>query len=71
MNKTECIDPCFRLFADIEQLGGELGAMMYAGLAQEYQEYKKGWNIDIEYPQQIISKHMIHETTVVTAYKIF
>ena len=45
--------------------------MMYAGLAQEYPEYKKGWNIDIEYPQQIISKHMIHETTVVTAYKIF
>ena len=59
-NKTECIDPCFGLFADIEHLGGELGVMMYAGLAQQYQEYKKGWNKYIEYPQQIKSKD-IHQ----------
>ena len=58
VEKSKCIIPCFGLFADIshvESLETSVGLNMYAGMSEEYEEYKRGWMEDIEYPQQIIS----------------
>ena len=62
VDKTQCINQCFGLFADIEHLSShqtEFGSDIFADLVEEYEEYKRGWMKDIEYPQEILGKNYI------------
>ena len=60
VDKTQCINQCFGLFADIEHLDHlnihqtEFGSDIFADLEEEYKAYKRGWMKDIEYPQEIL-----------------
>ena len=70
VDKTQCINQCFGLFADIEHLDHlnihqtEFGSDIFADLEEEYKAYKRGWMKDIEYPQEILGKDFI-----LTSYK--
>ena len=62
MNKSTCVPACFGLFADITKLGDpqdRFGSEVYTGLAEEYEDYKRGWKKDVVYPQKIIGKYIL------------
>ena len=54
VDKSNCLTPCFGLFADISHLESLQTSVGLGGM-YEYEEYKRGWKEDIEYHQQIIS----------------
>ena len=51
INESTCIKPCLGLFADI---GHEVhNEAPFESLVSQYEDYKRGWTSDVNFPQQI------------------
>ena len=61
VDQSKCLNPCFGIFADITKLDNNearFGSEVYDRLVEEYEDYKRGWNKGIVYPQKIIGKNV-------------
>ena len=76
LNKSNCLTPCFGIFADIhqsvsctcynefientlyqiEETAEEGGLFVSKEVLREYEDYKRGWSKEVDYPQQIIGR---------------